>query len=107
VSDELDTSDGVVPPQKRLPRIGRRLAIGAALVTGLVVLAATLYFLGGMWTRTPQMRSAYDALVTSGQARPIEARFVVPIPGCVCHSDDPVLQAEHSVRRVSECSECH
>ncbi len=73
----------------------------------LITLGATLYLLGGMWVRTSEMQGAHDQLVETGQSEPVESRLVVPIPGCVCHSDDPVVQAEHSVRRISECMECH
>lgn len=73
----------------------------------LVALGVTLYSFGGMWVRTPEMRQAYDRLVDTGQAPALQPAFVVPIPGCVCHSDDPVLQAQHSVRRIRDCGECH
>jgi hypothetical protein len=76
-------------------------------VLGLVLLAALLYAFGGMWVRTPEMRTAYQAQVDAGVAPTIEGRFVIPIPGCVCHSDDPALQAAHSVRRINECTRCH
>lgn len=77
------------------------------VAAALALLAVVLYNFGGMWVRTPEMRDAYDAMVTEGTAEPVEAAFVVPIPGCVCHSDDPVQQAEHSVRRIRDCSGCH
>jgi len=60
-----------------------------------------------MWVRTPEMKTAYDELVVSGQQPAIEAAFVVPIPGCVCHSDDPVAQAQHSTRHIRDCMSCH
>lgn len=74
---------------------------------GLVSLAALLYAFGGMWVRTPEMRAAYDAMVARGEQPELPSRLVVPIPGCVCHSDDPVLQAQHARRRIRECSSCH
>lgn len=33
--------------------------------------------------------------------------LAIEIPGCVCHSDDPQLVAEHATRRMSECFGCH
>jgi enamine deaminase RidA (YjgF/YER057c/UK114 family) len=66
-----------------------------------------LYAFGGMWVRTPEMRAAYQAMVERHEQPALPARFVVPVPGCVCHSDDPVLQAQHARRRLRECSSCH
>lgn len=33
--------------------------------------------------------------------------LAIEIPGCVCHSDDPDLVAEHATYRMSECFQCH
>ena len=33
--------------------------------------------------------------------------LAIEIPGCVCHSDDPQVVAEHATYRMSECFECH
>lgn len=33
--------------------------------------------------------------------------LAIEIPGCVCHSDDPDLVAEHATYRMSECFGCH
>jgi hypothetical protein len=32
---------------------------------------------------------------------------LIPIPGCKCHSDDPVVVEEHSRYSLSDCAECH
>jgi hypothetical protein len=89
-------------------RVVRRVAVVfAAIVLVLAALAATAYLFGGMWTRTPKMKDAYDELVTDGSRPEVDGPTVIPLPGCVCHSDDPTLQAEHSVRRIRECAECH
>lgn len=82
------------------------LGIGWTFVA-LVALGIVLYLFGGMWVRTPEMRAAYDRLVESGQQPAIERTLVVPIPGCVCHSDDPVTQAQHSTRHIRDCMTCH
>ncbi|MRS11844.1 MAG: hypothetical protein EG823_02075 [Actinobacteria bacterium] len=102
----LEEQADLRPSRSRL--ILRRVLVGVAVTAiVLVALGATLYFFGGMWVRTPEVFLAYEELVESGSAPPVEGRFVVPIPGCVCHSDDPVLQAQHSARRIRECSKCH
>lgn len=82
------------------------LVLGAILLV-LAALAGTAYLFGGMWTRTPEMKAAYAELVADGSKPEVDGPPVIPIPGCVCHSDDPTLQAEHSVRRIRECAECH
>lgn len=33
--------------------------------------------------------------------------FATDIPGCVCHSDDPALVAEHASYRMNQCFGCH
>lgn len=78
-------------------------------IVGVTVaaLGTLLYFFGGMWVRTPEMIGAYDQMVLANQAPKIQERFVIPIPGCTCHSDNPVAQAQHSTRRISECMTCH
>ena len=92
----------------RWKRIVKRVAIGAlSVVVFLVALGVSLYLWGGMWIRTPQMKAAYAEQVSAGQAPAINYRFTIPVPGCVCHSDSPDLQAKHSVRRIRDCMKCH
>jgi len=89
-------------------RVVKRVAIGVGItVFALVGIAALLYSFGGMERPTPEYRAAYDQMVTQGTAAPIERRFVIPIPGCRCHSGDPVQQVQHSVYRLNECVSCH
>lgn len=89
-------------------RILRGLLIGLGLAgLVLILLALVLYNFGGMWLPKHDMRAQYDRLVADGRVRPVDQRFVIPIPGCVCHSDDPYLTMQHAERRISECSECH
>jgi len=86
----------------------QRALIGAGITLAVLVIAAfALYRYGSMWVPSQEVRAEYEQLVASGQAEQIEARFHIPIPGCVCHSDDPVRTMEHSTRRISECMECH
>jgi len=73
----------------------------------LAALAAALYRFGGMWPPSGEARAAYAVEVAAGRQPAVEGRFTIPIPGCVCHSDDPVLQMQHSVRRIEECRGCH
>jgi hypothetical protein len=99
-------AEAEAPSQGR--RILSRVLWGAFWTLAVVAaLGIVLYSVGGMWTRTPEMRSAYDTLVASGQQPPLERTFVVPIPGCVCHSNDPVSQAQHATYRIRDCFGCH
>ncbi len=96
------------PAGPRWKRVVKRIFIGVGVtIVGLIVLAALLYQFGGMWVRTPEMKTAYNDMVVAGTAEPVNYRFTIPIPGCTCHSDDPVLQAKHSVRHVKDCMKCH
>ena len=36
-----------------------------------------------------------------------DSPLAIEIPGCVCHSDDPELVAEHSEYRMNQCAGCH
>jgi hypothetical protein len=80
---------------------------GAAVLGLLVAIGGLLFSVGGMWPPSDATKKAYAAEVAAGRQPAIVARFTIPAPGCVCHSDDPVLQMQHSNRRVSECATCH
>ena len=96
----------VVRPRWR--RVVRRIGIGLGVtVATIVALVALLYFFGGMERPSAEHRAAYNQLVAEDRAAPIENRFVIPIPGCRCHSDDSVAQMQHSVWRIRECAGCH
>ena len=83
------------------------IVVGGTIVF-LVFAAFMLYNFGGMWgSANPAMKPAYAKLVVAGEAPPLRKRFVIPIPGCQCHSDDPVLTAQHSTRHMNECGKCH
>lgn len=85
-----------------------KVLVWAGLVlASLLLLAVVLYGFGGMMPPSEEARTLYADEVAAGRQPAIESRFVIPIPGCVCHSDDPVLQMQHSVRRMNECSSCH
>lgn len=86
----------------------QRVLIGVGVTVAVLVVAAfALYRFGSMWVPSQEVKAEYAQLVAAGQAEPIESRFHIPIPGCVCHSDDPVKTMQHSNRRISECMECH
>ena len=86
---------------------GVGITLGVLLVL-LVVTGVSLYNFGGMsGSAVPGVLAQYDQMVAAGQAPAIQKRFVIPIPGCRCHSTDPVLTAQHSVRHMSDCNKCH
>lgn len=90
-------------------RVLKRIGIGLGVtVLVLVAVGLVLFEWGGMGgSADPTMQAKFDAMVASGQAQPVKARFVIPIPGCTCHSTDPVQTAEHRTYRMSECGRCH
>jgi hypothetical protein len=82
------------------------LSFGVTIVF-LLVVVGTLYAFGGEQTPSPRVQAAYAADVAAGTQPALGSRFVIPVPGCVCHSDDPVLQMQHAGRRMDECGTCH
>jgi hypothetical protein len=116
-AEDWDDSEGVAEndaleckPKKPLWwRIlkGTAITVGTLIVI-VVVGGLLLYNFGGMSGSVhPELFSQYDQMVASGQAPAIEKRFVIGIPGCQCHSKDPVLTAQHSRRHMNECGKCH
>lgn len=109
--DEMQAAgtDSGAPRRPRWMRVLTRIGIGIGTAVVLVgVLGALAYNFGGMsGSAIPGIEGQYDELVASGQAQPVRQRFVIPIPGCTCHSTDPVLTAQHSVRHMNECVKCH
>lgn len=86
---------------------GVAIGLGVTIVL-LVVLGVLAYNFGGMSGSVhPEVFAQYGQMVAAGQRPAIEKRFVIPIPGCQCHSTDPVLTAQHSRYRMSECNRCH
>jgi len=86
----------------------KRVAFWTFFVIAVLVFAASvLYRFGSMWVPSAETRAAYDQAFAAGQAPAIDKQFHIPIPGCVCHSDNPVVTMQHSNRRVSECMGCH
>ncbi len=107
MSGEAAVHEGGTPTKGERP-LGVRIVRGvAAVLAAIVALGVAFYAFGGMWVRSPEMRAAYEDAVARGEQPPLERRFVVPVPGCLCHSDDPVIQAQHATRRIRECRSCH
>ncbi len=50
-----------------------------------------------------------DSQVTNSEVPPPDpgSPLAIEIPGCVCHSDDPVLVEEHADYRMNQCFGCH
>jgi hypothetical protein len=97
------------PAGPRWKRVLKWAAIGiGGTVAFLLFGAVMLYNFGGpSGSVYAEMRPQFEQMVASGQAQPLRQRFVIPIPGCQCHSTDPVLTALHSKRHMSECTKCH
>lgn len=92
----------------RLRRILVKIALVLVTIVLLLVLAAAAaYAFGGPWVPTREQRASYERMVKTGQAPALERRFVLPIPGCVCHSKDPGQVVRHSNWRIRECASCH
>lgn len=55
------------------------------------------------------VRSFVGEVVTDGEVPPPDpdSPFTFQIPGCRCHSDDPVLVEEHAGYRLNQCRGCH
>jgi hypothetical protein len=102
---EPEQHETPVRPRRTLKRV---LAWVGVVLGGLLLVALVLYGLGGPGGVTQDVRDQHAALVVAGKAPAVEDRFVIPIPGCTCHSDDPVLIVEHAERRMRDCfGTCH
>jgi hypothetical protein len=93
--------------QERRPRRRRVLVALAMTLLVLLVLGGALGAFGSEQTPSPKAQASYAALVAAGREPAVAPRFHLPVPGCVCHSPDPVLQMQHSTRRLSDCGSCH
>ncbi|HET6350664.1 MAG TPA: hypothetical protein VFG89_00850 [Coriobacteriia bacterium] len=103
--DAEDEAEAAVEPRTPL---WRSILFGTFVTfAALFFMAVMLYEFGGMSAPDPQLKAQYEQMVAAGYAEPIQARFTIPIPGCKCHSSDPVLTMVHSTRRISECGSCH
>lgn len=99
---------------KMLTRIGIIAGVGLFVVAGLVVV---MFALGKPVTAQAPLQAAAPVAVAgevtspggeAGASGPEESDpLAIEIPGCVCHSDDPDVVAEHATYRMSECFGCH
>ncbi|HSK47604.1 MAG TPA: hypothetical protein VLA05_06320 [Coriobacteriia bacterium] len=118
--DSDNESFEVIEPSEDAPAVGeadeepraplwRRVLFGAFVTVAVIFFAgATLYRFGSMWPPSAEAKAAYAELEANGQVPHVTKRqFHIPIPGCVCHSNDPVLAVQHADRRISECMQCH
>lgn len=106
----LEEDDSLAEQPKTVRRpLWKRLLKGLGItVILLAVVAGMLYEFGSMAPADPAMRAQYAQLVASGAVKDdVQKQFHIPIPGCKCHSTDPVLTMQHSTRRISQCSKCH
>jgi len=87
--------------------VKRFLAGVGYVLLGLFFLGSMAFAFGSMWVPSAENRAAYEQLRASGQAPDYDRQFHIPIPGCVCHSDNPVTVMQHSNRRISQCMGCH
>ena len=93
-----------------------RLAIGLGLAFFMVAAAAVVLFTLGT-PAAPASAGAPAAPAVGGataQSAVISAPeadgdvpLAIEVPGCVCHSDDPALVAEHAQYRMNQCFDCH
>lgn len=111
VSDDDRSGDLAAPSRGRQAlRVIRSIAIGfGTMVLALIAIAVLLYFFGGPAGPSREVRDAYAELEAAGaitQPAP-EPQLVLPIPGCRCHSDDPVAIVHHAEYRLRDCAACH
>ena len=102
-------------------RLGKALATLGIVVSVLGVVAVFLLFFGGPERPEPTVVSQEEvsaAAEAPGGPLPFEGGLgvapeggvempLIPIPGCRCHSDDPVVVEEHSRYSLVDCAECH
>lgn len=89
------------------PWVRKLVIAGAILGVFVLILGLTVYNFGTMMPPSAEAEASYAKLQANGVMPELEKRFGVSIPGCVCHSDNPVITMQHSNRRLSECKQCH
>lgn len=105
----LTAGDAGAPVRRRWKRALKRVGVTlGALLPTLLVLGVVLYEFGTMEAPAPEMRAAYVRLETAGKAPPAPSPgFHIPIPGCRCHSTDPVQTMAHTRYKIRDCGRCH
>jgi hypothetical protein len=88
-------------------RMLKRIAVGlgATIVVLGILVAATFFFGKPVAPPTPLAESPP---ATAPPAAPPTATgpLAIEVPGCVCHSDDPQVVADHATYRMSQCFDC-
>lgn len=89
----------------------KKYLIVAGTVLGVLLLVVVAAFAVGTPQAPPAAMGASGAgevkTETPGGGAQSGSPLAIEIPGCVCHSDDPELVAEHATYRMSECAGCH
>ena len=90
----------------------KTIIIMAAVAGVLAIVAVGLFVYG-----TPMIPQVSPSAAPAGSPLPpppatgtvpVESgSLAIEVPGCVCHSDDPQLVAEHATYRMSQCFDCH
>jgi hypothetical protein len=92
-------------------RTFKRIVIGlGATVLVLAALVAAMFAFGTPTTpRAPSTPAVPADVGPPADAAPDAASspLAVQVPGCVCHSDDPQVVADHATYRMSQCFDCH
>lgn len=96
-------------PKKSPWRWVKRIAVGlVGLVALLVFLGFMLYNFGTMERPSDEQYAQFQQAVAQGRAVDMpKALLRIPIPGCKCHHDDPVVAVQHSQTPIRDCSKCH
>ena len=84
----------------------KRIGIGAGVTVFVLAAVVVTVFAFGK-PMTPQVGTEPMSPPADAGPAPVSDPLAVQIPGCVCHSDDPAVVAEHASYRMSECFGCH
>jgi hypothetical protein len=102
--EQPDAHVGPAPRRSWWKRVLKGLAI---TVVALVVLGLLLYNFGGMMPPSAEAKAQYAQLKAAGAVPSAQNKLHIPIPGCVCHSSNPILQIQHANRSMNQCAGCH
>ena len=95
--------------------MGSRLLIGVlALVAVVLAVGIVLYLFGGPQGAGDVVAGGNAGVAVTATAAELQAPppdpsspLAIELPGCVCHSDDPAVVAEHAQYRMNQCFGCH
>jgi hypothetical protein len=86
------------------------LIVGSAMLVIAALVVAMFAFGKPMTPQASSQAAPPGVAATQAPAGAPEGGsdpLAVEIPGCVCHSDDPAVVAEHATYRMSQCFDCH